>query len=160
MSIQELNKIYSKHASEFLNFVEKIVDDVKRPESVVNMKELKGYVFDKVLQDLNLSKYAKNKVYNIVDIELMSDSVNFYGNDKECDNIVDIEDSNVDISESEKTDSSFIRNANIIYNKTLASTIWENVMIYGGQSMYSKLLDNIISDVEKINKDAAEKMKK
>ena len=156
MSIQELNKIYSKHATEFLNFVEKIVDDIKRPESVVNMKELKGYVFDKVLQDLNLSKYAKNKIWNIVEIEIISDATNFYGSDCEYDNIEDL---NVDVSEF-KPDYNFIKNATNVYNKTLASTIWENVMIYGGQNLYSKLLNNIISDVEKINKDAAEKMKK
>ena len=150
-SILELKNIYNKYNKQFLKYVEKVVDDIKRPESVVNKKELNEYIFNQCLYDLNLSKYSSKKIFNIIEIDPTPDSISFYGDDAK-----DIDDTELD--ENEKIDNEFIKNVNIIYNKTLATTIWENVMIYGGGDVYKEMLNKIIEDVEKINPKAAKKM--
>ena len=154
-SINILRNIYSRHSKDFLNYTIDILNTIKIDNSVINKHEVNDFIFNTFLKDVHLSKYTTDKVFNLVDVDIIPESYTTYGDDK--DELENIEDS--DIGEHEDFSIQNKNKVNISYNKELATDIWSNIMIYGGLNLYKKMVDDIIDDVEKINKNTAEKMR-
>jgi len=139
-SILKLRNIYDSNVKKFLDHSEKVIDSLKSSYTEIDKNELSNFIFNKVLVDLHLSRYAKNKYWNIYNIDIIPDSFLYY-DDKAMELDVDI-------------------NENEVFNaKELATTVWKDLMLYGGEEIYNKVIENIIKAVEKINPEAAEKMR-
>lgn len=149
-SIKALWNIYENHNREFIDFATCNFDSSKMPDSTINKSELKKLIFDHILTDLNLSKYVdNNRKYYLVSIDAVPESYAFYGEDAK-----DIDDTDINEFENFR----FIKAYNKCYNKKTASSIFEDLMIYGGKNKYSALLNDIVNDVRDINPEAADKM--
>ena len=162
-SIDIIKDIYSKHSKKFLNYTIDVINSIKLDNAVINIPEINEFIFNNVLRDVHLSKYSKNRIFNLVNVDIIPESYTSYGEDAG-----EIEDSNVDETEVFE-DSSFTtygnRNSNIqhkvelSYNEELATDLWSKIMIYGGIQEYQSMINKIIDDVEKINENAAKNMK-
>ena len=94
--------------------------------------------------------------FNLVEVDTIPESYTSYGED-----VNEIDGTNVDENEDFGNEK-YIQeqhNVNIHYNEELASDLWSKIMIYGGLQQYQDMINKIIGDVEKINKDVADKMK-
>lgn len=155
-SINIIKDIYSKHSQEFLNYTIDVLNTIKIDNAVINIPEINEFVYNNVLRDIHLSKYISNRTFNLVELDIIPESYTSYGEDSK-----DMDDTN--IGECENFEDGHYNyeqyKANIHYNEELASDLWSKIMIYGGLQQYQDMINKIIEDVEKINKDVADKMK-
>ena len=156
-SIEIIKNIYYKHSKKFLNYAIETLNTIKLPNSVINEDELKEYIFNNVLRDIHLSQYMQNKIFNLAEVDIIPESYTTYGEDAKY-----LDDAEIDENEDFNSIKSKKENreTQLVYNEELASDLWSNIMIYGGIQEYQKMIENIIKDVEKINKNAAVMMKK
>lgn len=149
-SIHELKKIYDKYSDKMKRMFEEYVDSVKQYEGSINVQEMDALIFNHVLNDLNLSRYTDRRTFHIVEIDITPYDNEFYDEDAR------------DVDDAEMGDETLctedIEQANLIFNKTLATDAWDNLMIYGGKGVYQQLLSNIIEEVKTINPTIAKKM--
>ena len=130
------------------------MNTIKTDNSIINKNELNEFIFNSVLKDIHLSKYSTDKIFNLVDVDIIPESYTFYGEDSK-----EIEDADIDNDELLKIENgNEFKKVNLKYNKELSSDIWSHIMIYGGLNLYHELLNNIIEDVKEINEDVAKKM--
>ena len=147
-SILKLRNIYDSNVKNFLDHSEKVIDSLKGGYTEIDKNELSNFIFNKVLVDLHLSRYAKNKYWNIYNIDIMPDSFSYYD-----DKAMELD---ININENEIFNA---KESNKEANKELATTVWKDLMLYGGEEIYNKVIENIIKAVEKINPEAAKKMR-
>jgi hypothetical protein len=151
-SINIIKNIYSKYSKDFLNYAIDILNTIKMDNSTINENEINDFIFNSVLRDIHLSKYMNDKIFNLVEVDIIPESYTTYGEDFQ-----EIEDTNVGDETFEK--NKYKNKIESKYNEELATDLWSNIMIYGGLNKYQELINNIIKDVEKINKEVADKMK-
>ena len=155
-SINIIKDIYSKHSQKFLNYAIDILNTIKVDNAVINIPEINEFIYNNVLHDIHLSKYTSNRIFNLVELDVIPESYTSYGEDSK-----DIDDTNIGESEDFESEK-YIQEqykADIRYNEELASDLWSKIMIYGGLQQYQDMINKIIEDVEKINKDSVDKMK-
>lgn len=155
-SINIIKDIYSKHSQKFLNYTIDIINSIKIDNAIINIPEINEFIFNNVLRDIHLSKYMKNKIFNLVEVDVIPESYTSYGEDSK-----EIDDTNVDenedfVNEKYKHEQHKI---DLVYNEELATDLWSKIMIYGGLEQYQNMINKIIADVEKINKNVANKMR-
>ena len=153
-SIDIIKNIYSKHSHKFLNQVVDILNTIKIDNSVINMNEINEFVFNNVLRDIHLSKYTTSRTFNLVEVDIIPESYTSYGEDSK-----EIDDTNIDENEDFEKYKYEQNKIEITYNEELASDLWSNIMIYGGIQEYQNMINKIIEDIEKINKNVADKMR-
>ena len=151
-SINIIKNIYSNYSKDFLNYAIDILNTIKIDNSTINKNEVNDFIFNSVLRDIHLSKYMNNRIFNLVEIDIIPESYTTYGEDFQ-----EIEDTNAGEETFEK--NKYKNKIESKYNDELATDLWSNIMIYGGLNKYQELINNIIKDVEKINKEVADKMK-
>ena len=154
--INIIKDIYSKHSQEFLNYAIDIINTIKIDNAVINIPEINEFIFNNVLRDIHLSKYMKNRVFNLVDVDVIPELYTSYGEDSREIDDTDVDENEDFLNEKYKREE---HKVNLIYNEELATDLWSKIMIYGGLQQYQSMINKIIKDVEKIDKDAANKMK-
>ena len=153
-SIDIIKDIYSKHSKKFLNYTIDVINSIKLDNAVINIPEINEFIFNNVLRDVHLSKYSKNRIFNLVNVDIIPESYTSYGEDAG-----EIEDSNVDETEVFEDKTNIQHKIELSYNEELATDLWSKIMIYGGIQEYQSMINKIIDDVEKINENAAKNMK-
>ena len=73
-SIKIIKDIYSKHSHKFLNYAVDVLNTIKTDNSVINKNELNEFIFNSILKDIHLSKYSTDKIFNLVDIDIIPES--------------------------------------------------------------------------------------